>query len=233
MKARDEMARKKESWQVNRELRGAAMLKTLGKLAAPAFAILAAFAGAQARAEAVRFTTARTAPPPLRMAADVGIVKGTSMSEHGFIDVARLTGAEAPRTYSGDLVGPYPGFNWFVSRHYAILSDMDDGSVGDALALLELAWPHYVRTFRWRPPASETHRQAIVLASSRSALEDCLLHDAIHAKLLGGLTLEGFGCAYLYAGSPYQTRYILLHEATHLYQYSLSGDTRGCYGFLL
>ena len=227
MKARDEMARKKESW-----LR-AAMLKTFGKIAAPAFAILAAFAGAQARAEMLRFATARTAPPPLRMDADVGIARGTSTSMHLSIDVARLTGAEAPRTYSGDLIGPYPGFHWFVSRHYAILSDMDDGSVGDALALLELAWPHYVRTFRWRPPASETHRQAIVLASSRSALEDCLLHDAIHAKLLGGLTLEGFGCAYLYAGSPYQTRYILLHEATHLYQYSLSGDTRGCYGFLL
>ena len=227
MKARDEMARKKESW-----LR-TAMLKTLGKLAAPVLGALFIVAGAQARAEMLRFATARTAPPPLRMDADVGIARGTSTSMHLSIDVARLTGAEAPRTYSGDLIGPYPGFHWFVSRHYAILSDMDDGSVGDALALLELAWPHYVRTFRWRPPASETHRQAIVLASSRSALEDCLLHDAIHAKLLGGLTLEGFGCAYLYAGSPYQTRYILLHEATHLYQYSLSGDTRGCYGFLL
>ena len=98
MKARDEMARKKESWQVNRELRGAAMQKTFGKIAAPAFAILAAFAGAQARAEMLRFATARTAPPPLRMAADVGIARGTSTSTHLSIDVARLTGAEAPRT---------------------------------------------------------------------------------------------------------------------------------------
>ena len=153
------------------------MLKTLGKLAAPVLGALFIVAGAPARAEMVRFTTARTAPPPLRMAADVGIARGTSMSMHFSIDVTRLTGAEAPRTYSGDLIGPYPGFHWFVSRHYAILSDMDDGSVRDALALLELAWPHYVRTFRWRPPASETHRQALVLASSRSALEDCLLHD--------------------------------------------------------
>lgn len=139
---------------------------------------------------------------------------------------------KAPLTYSGDLVGPYPGFSWYVSRHYAIQSDMDEAVVRDALDLLELAWPHYVRTFQWRPPASETHRQAIVLASSRSVLEECLLHDAIHYPLLGGLTLEGFGCAYLYAGAPYQTRYILLHEGTHLYQYCLSGDTRGCYGFL-
>ena len=209
------------------------MLKTIGKLAAPALAAAFIVTGAQARAEMVRFTTAKTAPPPQRMAADIGIVKGASTSRAMAIDVARLTGAEAPRTYSGDLIGPYPGYNWFVSRHYAILSDMDDASVRDALALLELAWPHYVRTFQWRPPASETHRQAIVLASSRSALEDCLLHDSIHARLLGGVTLEGFGCAYVYAGTPYQTRYILLHEATHLYQYSLSGDTRGCYGFLL
>ncbi len=207
------------------------MAKTLGKLAAPVLGALSIVAVPPARAEMVRFTTARTAPPPLRMAADVEIVKGTSTPMA--IDVARITGDEAPRTYSGDLVGPHPGFNWFVSRHYAILSDMDDGSVRDALVLLELAWPHYARTFQWRPPASETHRQAIVLASSRTILEDSLLHDSIHAPLLGGLTQEGFGCAYLYAGTPYQTRYILLHEATHLYQYSISGDTRGCYGFLL
>ncbi len=140
---------------------------------------------------------------------------------------------KAPLTYSGDHIGPYPGFSWSVSRHYAILSDMDEKDVRDALDLLELAWPHYVRTFQWRPPASETHRQAIVLASSRSVLEDCLLHDCLHAPLLGGLTQEGYACSYLYAGAPYQTRYILLHEATHLYQYCLSGDTRSCYGFLL
>ncbi len=209
------------------------MAKTLGKLAAPVLGALSIVAVAPARAEMGRFTTAKAAPPPARMAAVVEIAKGTSTSMPKAIDVARITGADAPRTYSGDLVGPYPGFSWFVSRHYAILSDMDDGSVRDALVLLELAWPHYVRTFQWRPPASDTHRQAIVLASSRSTLEDCLLHDSIHAPLLGGLTMEGFGCAYVYAGTPYQTRYILLHEATHLYQYSLSGDTRGCYGFLL
>ena len=144
-----------------------------------------------------------------------------------------LAAPKAPLTYSGDFVGPYPGFSWSVSRHYAILSDMDDDAVRDALDLLELAWPHYVRTFQWRPPDSETHRQTIVLASSRSVLEDCLLHDSLHAPLLGGLTQEGYGCSYLYAGAPYQTRYILLHEATHLYQYCLSGDTRSCYGFLL
>ena len=49
MKARDEMARKKESW-----LR-AAMLKTFGKIAAPVLGALFIVAGAQARAEMVRF----------------------------------------------------------------------------------------------------------------------------------------------------------------------------------
>ena len=209
------------------------MAKTLGKLAAPALAAALIVSVTPVRAEMVRFTTVKAAPPPARMAAVIEIAKGTSTSMPRAIDVARITGTDAPRTYSGDLAGPYPGFSWFVSRHYAILSDMDDGSVRDALVLLELAWPHYVRTFQWRPPASDTHRQAIVFASSRSVLEDCLLHDSIHAPLLGGLTMEGFGCAYLYAGAPYQTRYIILHEATHLYQYCLSGDTRGCYGFLL
>ena len=213
------------------------MANRLGKLFP---LILAALSAASAQAQTIRFSTAKTAPPPARMAAEVNADDESAtldafdnISSLKVVDIAKITGAEAPLTYSGDLVGPYPGFNWFVSRHYAILSDMDDDSVRDALVLMELAWPHYVRTFQWRPPASDTYRQAIVLASSRSVLEDCLLHDSIHAKLLGGLTLEGFGCAYLYAGAPYQTRYILLHEGTHLYQYSLSGDTRGCYGFLL
>ena len=216
------------------------MAKTLVKLAALALAAAFIVTGAPARAEMVRFTTARVAPPPTRMAAEVNadddfttLDAFDNISCLKVVDIVKVTGSEAPLTYSGDLIGPYPGFNWFVSRHYAILSDMDDDSVRDALVLMELAWPHYVRTFQWRPPASDTHRQAMVLASSRPVLEDCLLHDSIHAKLLGGLTLEGFGCAYLYAGAPYQTRYILLHEGTHLYQYSLSGDTRGCYGFLL
>ena len=36
---------------------------------------------------------------------------------------------KAPLTYSGDHIGPYPGFSWHVSRHYAILSDMADKDV--------------------------------------------------------------------------------------------------------
>ncbi len=206
----------------------------------PQITIIALLLALAAQAQTIRFTTARTAPPPTRMAAEVNAQDHSTnlgafdnFSSLKSVDIVKVTGSEAPLTYSGDLIGPYPGFTWFVSRHYAILSDMDDDSVRNALVLLELAWPHYVRTFQWRPPASETHRQAIVLASTRSVLEDCLLHDSIHAPLLGGLTMEGFGCAYLYAGAPYQTRYIILHEATHLYQYCLSGDTRGCYGFLL
>ena len=202
--------------------------------------ILVALLAVSTQAQTIRFSTAKTAPPPTRMAAEVNANADSTtldafdnFSSLKSADIVKVTGSEAPLTYSGDLIGPYPGFSWFVSRHYAIVSDMDDESVRDALVLLELAWPHYVRMFQWRPPASETHRQAIVMASTRSVLEDCLLRDSIHAPLLGGLTQEGFGCAYVYPGPPYQTRYILLHEGTHLYQYSLSGDTRGCYGFLL
>ena len=46
---------------------------------------------------------------------------------------------KAPLTYSGDHIGPYPGFSWFVSRHYAILSDMEEKDVRDALDLLDVA----------------------------------------------------------------------------------------------
>ena len=181
-----------------------------------------------AGAQTVRFRETRKAPPPERMEANVEVCG--DMSRLVRVDVARLTGDKPPPTYSGDLIGPYDGFRWYVSRHYAITSDMDDAAVRDALALLELAWPQYGRIFGWRPAGCS--RMAVVLASCREVLEACMRRDSVFAPLRGGLTQEGLACSYLYAGTPYQSRYILLHEATHLYQYCLSGDTRGVFGFL-
>lgn len=179
-------------------------------------------------AQTVRLTAAREAPRPERMAAEVVVCGDASRLET--MDIARIDGPNAPPTFSGDFLGPYDGFHWYASRHYALATDMDDDAAREALVLLELAWPQYGRIFGWRPPGGR--RMAVILASNRETLGKCLVRDSIHTPLLGGLTQEGFACSYLYAGTPYQTRYILLHEATHLYQYCLSGDTRGVFGFL-
>lgn len=183
---------------------------------------------ATATAQQVRCREARHAPEPARMVADVGICGDASRLVR--VDIAHVTGETPPETCSGDFLSGYEGFRWHVSRHYAIASDMDDDAVRDALVLLELAWPQYGRIFGWRPSGGS--RMAVVLASRRDLLEECMRRDAIFTPIKGGLTQEGFACSYLYAGAPYQTRYILLHEATHLYQYCLSGDTRGVFGFL-
>lgn len=200
----------------------------LGRVGAIALAAALAGGAAVAKAQPVRFREVRRAPAPERMEAKVLIAGDASRLER--VDVARIAGDIPPPTYSGDLIGPYDGFSWYVSRHYAIASDMDADAVRDALVLLELAWPQYGRIFGWRPAGGL--RMAIIMASSREVLEECIVSDAIFTPLLGGLTQEGLARSYLYAGTPYQTRYILLHEATHLYQYCLSGDTRGVFGFL-
>lgn len=183
---------------------------------------------ATAMAQQVRCREARREPEPSRMEAEVEICGDASRLVR--MDMAHVTGGVPPETCSGDFVSCHEGFRWHVSRHYAIASDMDADAVRDALVLLELAWPQYGRIFGWRPSGGS--RMAIVLASRRDLLEECMARDAIFTSIKGGLTQEGFACSYLYAGTPYQTRYILLHEATHLYQYCLSGDTRGVFGFL-
>lgn len=195
------------------------------------FAVILLFSAIFCAAQPVSFSTARSAPAPLRMASEV-IVNGNS-SRLLSLDVVKVTGSTAPHTYSDGFINFHENFSWFASRHYAIYSDLNDDAVCEALGILELAYPHYAQTFRLRPPESDHCRQALVLASSRDVLENVMIDDALHIKLQGGVTLEGYACAYAYACTPYQTRYILIHEATHVYQYCLSGNTRSCHGFLL
>ncbi|MBR0056381.1 MAG: hypothetical protein IJP66_03555, partial [Kiritimatiellae bacterium] len=177
-----------------------------------------------------RLLRPRHFPPPAALRADVAVTGATSCLAAP-IDVA-ATEAPPPDTLScGDFVRATPGFSWLCSRHWALKTDLAPGSAASILELLELAWPHYAAVFGAEPPPQR--RLAIVAASSRNALKRAMLDDAMFSFSLGGVTQEGYGCSYLYAGTPYQTRYIALHEATHLFQYCLSGNTRGAYGFFV
>ncbi len=150
------------------------------------------------------------------------------------VDIALPSKFPSPgMLYSGDFVGNTDGFRWFVSKHYALKTDLEEAEASEALTLLELAYPQLEALFGFRPPRSESLRMTMVLASDRNELKRAMLDDGMFAFELGGVMQEGYAAAYLYAGSDYQTRYILLHEAVHLYQYCLSGDTRSCYGFML
>lgn len=169
---------------------------------------------------------------PCLHAADID-VDGRTSTLVGRVAVSR-TGRPDPRTvYSGGFIGDSAGFSWYRSRHYCLKTDLGPDQAREALTLLELAWPQYAAVFGGEPPDAGKMRQTVVMASSRSSLFRAMADDWMFAFSQGGVTQEGYATSFLYAGTPYQTRYILLHEATHLFQYCLSGDTRSSYGFFL
>ncbi len=170
------------------------------------------------------------APPPAALRAGIRVAGRTSRLEAA--DVVHL-GGTIPPTFSRDMLGNSEGFQWHVSRHYALKTDLPETRTAAMLALLEMAYPHLEAIFGRRIAALDERRMAFVVASTRSRLERAMADDHLHALRLGGITLEGCRCACLYTGTPYHTRYILLHEAAHLYQHCLGGTTRQFHGFFI
>lgn len=196
-------------------------------------AILATFAllaAAHAATPRWRVATSRALPAQEAQRAEV-VATGNRSTLSGTLDVARVRHPKPDTLSCGDFVRDSDGFDWFCSRHWAVKTDLGEDGAARILELLELAWPQYAATFGAEPPAGR--RLALVAASSRDALKRAMIDDGMFSFTLGGVTQEGYGCSYLYAGTPYQTRYIVLHEATHLFQYCLNGDTRGAHGFLV
>ncbi len=150
----------------------------------------------------------------------------------GRLDITHLT-TLPENLYSGNFVGDSEGFDWYLSRHYAVKTDLDKDAAAEALTILELGYGQLKAIFGTEPPGSDKYRMPIVFASSRNALLKAATDDCMYSFEHGGVTQEGYSASYLYAGTPYQTRYILLHEAAHLYQYCITGNTRSCHGFLI
>ncbi|MHC4503049.1 MAG: PA14 domain-containing protein [Planctomycetota bacterium] len=165
-------------------------------------------------------------PPPSETPARVLVSGRTSTA----IDVKVVhVGQRIPKTYSGGKIKNTPGFSWWVSRHYAFKTDFDDRGARRYLTLLELAYPHYVELFGTELDGIGEKRMAVVYGSSRAQMEKAMASDLGYRWTFsgGGITLEGFFCAYQYpSGSlSYHKRYILLHECTHLYQMCLTGTS--------
>jgi hypothetical protein len=163
-------------------------------------------------------------PPPARTPARVVVSARTSTVQ----DVKTVAvGNQVPATFSGDRVKNTPGFSWYVSQHYALKTDYPEATARSYLTLLELAYPHYLELFGREPPGIKDKRMAVVYASSAAQLTKALTSDGIAWNFQGGgITYEGFNCAYQYpSGSlQYHQRYILLHECTHLFQICLTGN---------
>jgi hypothetical protein len=162
-------------------------------------------------------------PPPAETPAEIVVSGRTSTLKNV---VVRKVGLTIPLTYSGDKVKNTPGYTWYVSRHYALKTDLSDEQARHYLTLLELAFPHYVELFGRELPDLDRKRMAVVYAKSKESLAEALKSDGISWNFNGGgITYEGYNAGYQYpSGSlQYHLRYILLHECAHLYQICLTG----------
>ena len=162
-------------------------------------------------------------PAPADLPAEV-IVSGRTSTA---VDVKIVpVGESIPETFSRRQVGNTPGFSWWVSRHYALKTDLAAADARHYLTVLELAYPHYVELFGREIPGIGRRRMAAVYASDRAQLDRAMRTDGLRADFDGGgITFDELNCAYVYPSGTlrYHRRYILLHECTHAYQVCLNG----------
>ena len=132
-------------------------------------------------------------------------------------------GQEIPKTYAGERAKNTPGFEWYVSEHYALKSNMDDEFSRHVLAISELAYPHWVEMTGAEPPEPDT-RMYIVYGSSAQEMVKAMVSDIGTGSRKGygggGVTMWANHSAYNYPSSTSMThkRNLLLRENLHLLQ---------------
>ncbi|MCH5374650.1 MAG: hypothetical protein JJ992_11800 [Planctomycetes bacterium] len=139
-------------------------------------------------------------------------------------------GQEIPENHAGALIRNTPGFRWYVSRHYAMKTNLSDDEARYYLTVSELAYPHFAWVFGQEPPGMETMRMATVYAKSLADLQEAVKTDlGTHwAGSGGGVTLHKNRVSYNYpsGGLRYHRRDLVIHEHLHMFQMCLSDATR-------
>ena len=166
-------------------------------------------------------------PPPAETPVEVAVSGRTSTIKS--IVIVNV-GQELPKTFSNQNHTNTPGFEWWVSRHYALKTDLPKEMAEFYLGLLEMTYPHYVELFGREPAGIAEKRMTVVYGASFPTLKAAMDADGVgFPPGSGGVTYAGINTAYQYA--MYDTshewdhrRYILLHECTHLFQSCLNGS---------
>jgi hypothetical protein len=139
-------------------------------------------------------------------------------------------GQEVPPNFSDGKVGNTPGFEWYVSRHFACKTDMGENWARQCLTWSELAWPHAAAAMGGRPDGLESRRMVIVYGKSLSTMRDATFGDGGFRwnSSGGGVTFDFLKAAYNYpSGSlAYHKRELVIHENLHLLQACLTGSCR-------
>ncbi|MFH0945019.1 MAG: hypothetical protein V2A76_07460 [Planctomycetota bacterium] len=129
-------------------------------------------------------TAGAAVPPPSETPVDI-VVSGRTSTLLGITIVN--VGQEVPRTYAGDQIKSVPGTTWYVSRHYALRSEMSESESREYLTLSELAYPHLVWVIGKEPPDIDTTRIALSYSKSLERLKEASDID------LGGVGWRGGG----------------------------------------
>ncbi|MBQ4846993.1 hypothetical protein [Pseudoalteromonas sp. MMG005] len=160
------------------------------------------------------------------MRADVTVSGRTSKLNH--IDIAFM-GKNIPRTYSDNKISNSRGYDWWVSKHFALKSDLPEDKVRLYLELLEMSYPHYVELFGMEPANIANQRIAVVYGSSRARLREAMLDDGflrgVH-KTAGGETMFYNRAGYNFPSHrQHHQRYIVIHETMHAFHMALNGHS--------
>lgn len=190
-------------------------------------ALCAAFAFAASDGPDAASKSPDPSPVPAPLETPVECVVSGRTSTLRSIAVANV-GHTIPKTYAEGHLVDVEGFEWFVSRHYALQTNYSAERAKHLLTLLELAYPHYVELFGRELPDGDTTRMAVVYGASKESLDKAMKANGIAWDFGGGgITYERLNIAYQFPSGTlqYHQRYILLHECAHLYQICLEGST--------
>ncbi|QBG37356.1 hypothetical protein [Litorilituus sediminis] len=167
-------------------------------------------------------TRVQAIPAPTDMVADV--VTNARVSTVNHIDVAYV-GKQIPFTFSDGKVDNTEGFDWYVSKHFALKTDYPAERAKFFLELLELSYPYYVEYFGMEPANIDQQRIASTYATSNDKLRTAMFDDGFNRGIHH--TAGGEAMYYNWVGYSFPTerpqhqRYIAIHETMHSYQMAL------------
>ena len=163
-------------------------------------------------------------PPPAETPARVIVSGPTSTAVE--IKVVKV-GKEIPKTYAVAKIRNSPGFDFYVSQHYALKCSRGDDFARMILEVAELAYPHWVALVGAAPPDPET-RMYFVCATDGQQMIQAMKSDVgmgTAGGYGGGITIYENNSAYNYQSGTlaYHQRALVIHENLHMLQMIVHG----------
>ncbi len=157
-------------------------------------------------------------PPPAETPCEV-VMSGRTITLKSITIVP--VGQEIPETYSPSVKNT-TGMSWYVSQHYALKTDHDEGTARQFLTYAELAYPFHVWIIGRHPSNQDRLRMPFVMGSNLNKTLDTIQGDGGFRpnNICGGITYWGMNTAYNYPSGTqqYHQRDLVIHENLHLMQ---------------